>query len=76
VILLDERLQVDCDHRARIEDMQSLLARLPTLNNRANWPKTETLLPPAWSTNQDQSTFEPPPPGPFSTGPVVFPNAR
>ncbi len=37
VILLDERLQVDCDHRTRIEDMQSLHVRLPTLNNRANW---------------------------------------
>jgi hypothetical protein len=37
VILLDERLQVDCDHHTRIEDMQSLHVRLPTLNNQANW---------------------------------------
>jgi hypothetical protein len=37
VILLDERLQVDRDHRSRIEDMQSLHVRLPTLNNQANW---------------------------------------
>jgi hypothetical protein len=33
MILVDERLQVDSDHRARIEDMQSLHVRLPTQNN-------------------------------------------
>jgi hypothetical protein len=31
VILVDERLQVDSDHRVRIEDMQSLHVRLPSL---------------------------------------------
>ena len=37
VILVDERLQVDSDHRTRIEDMQSLHVRLPTLEQRGNW---------------------------------------
>ncbi len=55
MIPVDERLQVDCDHRLRIEDMQSLNVRLPTLNKCASpdleqsgkLAKRETLSPPA-----------------------------